>query len=185
MMDNGQTYYERYLDGDENALVDILREYRDGLMLYINSQVKDMSLAEELTLDTFTKLTVKKPRFRGEGSFKTWLYTIGRNLTIDTLRKRKNYVPLDEVEGVSESGVSIEEDYLRSEKNAAVRRCMDHLKSEHTQALWLVYFENFTYADAARVMKKTKRQFDSLIFRAKTSLKAELEKEGFVYEDKA
>ena len=68
-----------------------------SLMLYINSQVKDMSLAEELTLDTFTKLTVKRPRFRGEGSFKTWLYTIGRNLAIDTLRKRKNYVPLDEV----------------------------------------------------------------------------------------
>ena len=109
--------------------------------------------------------------------------TIGRNLTIDTLRKRKNYVPLDEVEGVSESGVSIEEDYLRSEKNAAVRRCMDHLKSEHTQALWLVYFESFSYADAARVMKKTKRQFDSLIFRAKTSLKAELIKEGITYDE--
>jgi len=182
-MDKGQTYYERYLEGDEDALLDILREYRDGLVLYINTHVGNISLAEEVALDTFAKLTVKRPRFRGEGSFKTWLYAIGRNLAIDTLRKRKDHVPLDEVEGVSATDTLIEEEYLRTEKNAAVRRCMNNLKAEHTQALWLVYFENFTYADAARVMKKTKRQFDSLIFRAKTSLKAELEKEGITHDE--
>jgi RNA polymerase sigma-70 factor (ECF subfamily) len=84
-MDKGQFYYKRYLDGDEDALLDIVREYRDGLMLYINTHVRNMSLAEEIALDTFTKLTVKRPRFRGDGSFKTWLYAIGRNLAIDTL----------------------------------------------------------------------------------------------------
>lgn len=182
-MDKGQTYYERYLEGDEDALVEILREYRDGLMLYINSQVRNISLAEELTLDTFTKLTVKRPRFRGEGSFKSWLYTIGRNLAVDTLRKRKDNVPLEDIAGVVPSNEYIEEEYLRSEKNAAVRRCMNNLKAEHTQALWLVYFESFSYADAARIMKKTKRQFDSLIFRARGALKAELEKEGITHDE--
>ena len=179
----GQIYYERYLEGDEDALVDILREYRDGLVFYINSQVRDISLAEELTLDTFTKLTVKRPRFRGEGSFKSWLYAIGRNLAVDTLRKRKDHVPLEEIAGVAPSDIYIEEEYLRSEKNAAVRRCMNSLKSEHTQALWLVYFESFSYADAARIMKKTKKQFDSLIHRARTALKTELMKEGITHDE--
>ncbi|MBR6807464.1 MAG: RNA polymerase sigma factor [Clostridia bacterium] len=182
-MDKGQDYYERYLKDDEDALIDILREYRDGLVLYINTYVRNMSLAEEIALDTFTKLTIKRPRFHGEGSFKTWLYSIGRNLALDTLRKQKNHVPLDEVESVITADSLIEEEYLRSEKNAAVRRCMHKLKPEHTQALWLVYFENFAYADAAKVMKKTRRQFDSLIFRARTSLKSELEKEGFTYDE--
>ena len=84
-MDKGHIYYKRYLDGDEDALLDIVREYREGLMLYINTHVRNMSLAEEIALDTFTKLTVKRPRFRGESAFKTWLYAIGRNLAIDTL----------------------------------------------------------------------------------------------------
>lgn len=182
-MDKGQIYYKRYLDGDEDALLDLVREYRDGLMLYINTQVRNMSLAEEIALDTFTKLTVKRPHFRGDGSFKTWLYTIGRNLATDTLRRRKDNVPLDEVEGVSESDDSVEEEYLRTERNASVRRCMNKLKAEHTQALWLVYFESFSYAEAARIMKKTPRQFDSLIYRARTSLKTELEKEGVTYDE--
>ena len=59
-MDNGQIYYNRYLEGDEDALVDILREYRDGLAFYINSLVGDIYISEELTLDTFTRLTLKK-----------------------------------------------------------------------------------------------------------------------------
>ena len=182
-MDKGQINYNRYLDGDEDALLELVREYRDGLALYINTYVRDMSLAEDVVLDTFTRLTVKRPHFRGDGSFKTWLYTIGRNLAIDTLRRRKNYVPLDEVEGVCDSSASMEEQYLMDESRATVRRCMNNLKSEHTQALWLVYFESFSYKEAARIMKKTPRQFDSLIYRARMSLKAELEKEGFTYDE--
>ena len=46
-----------------------------------------------------------------------------------------------------------------------------------------VYFESFSYAEAARIMKKSPRQFDSLIYRARTSLKTELEKEGITYDE--
>lgn len=182
-MDKGQEFYERYLKGDEDALLDILREYRNGLVLYINTHVCDMTLAEELALDTFTKLTVKRPHFRGEGSFKTWLYAIGRNLAIDNLRKNKTHVPLEEAEGISATDSLIEEEYLRTEKNAAVRRCMNKLKADHTQALWLVYFEGFSYADSAKIMKKNKRQFESLIFRAREALRSELEKEGISHDE--
>ena len=87
------------------------------------------------------------------------------------------------MEGVSPSDARLEEEYLRTEQNAAVRRCMKGLKAEHTQALWLVYFEGFSYADAAKIMKKTKKQFDSLIFRARTALKAELIKEGITHDE--
>ncbi len=156
---------------------------RDFIFRYLVKLTKDSSLAEELTLDTFTRLTVKRPRFRGEGSFKTWLYSMGRNLAIDTMRKRKSYVPIDEVEGVCDSGESMEEEYLRDESRMRVRRCMNRLKAEHTQALWLVYFEGFSYKEAAQIMKKTPRQFDSLIHRARVSLKKELEKEGFTYDE--
>jgi RNA polymerase sigma-70 factor (ECF subfamily) len=182
-MDNGACSYRRFLDGDDEGFVEILRDYKDGLILYLTSIVGNIHIAEELAEDTFVLLGTKKPKDKGKGSFKTWLYTIGRNLATDTLRRRKDNVPLDEVAGVSESDDSVEEEYLRTERNASVRRCMDKLKAEHTQALWLVYFESFSYAEAARIMKKSPRQFDSLIYRARTSLKTELEKEGVTYDE--
>ena len=70
-MDQATLSYQRFLKGDESALVELIRDYRDGLMLYLNGIVSDLSVAEELTEDTFLKLVLKKPRFSARCSFKT------------------------------------------------------------------------------------------------------------------
>ena len=83
-MDNGACSYRRFRDdGDESGLVEIIRDYKDGLIFYLNSFVGNIHIAEELAEDTFVFLGTKKPRDKGKGSFKTWLYTIGRNVAID------------------------------------------------------------------------------------------------------
>lgn len=55
-------------------------------ILYLNGFVNNIFTAEELTEETFFKLITKKPRFTAKYSFKTWLYTIGRNVAIDYIR---------------------------------------------------------------------------------------------------
>ena len=54
---------------------------------------------------------------------------------------------------------------------------------EYRQVLVLVYFEDFQNDQVASIMGKSKKQIENLVYRAKLSLKSELEKEGFVYED--
>ena len=73
----------------KNGLVEMTREYKDGLIFYLNSIVGNIHTAEELAEDTFVLLGTKKPRDKGIGSFKTWLYTIGRNIAIDSLRHKR------------------------------------------------------------------------------------------------
>lgn len=51
------------------------------------------------------------------------------------------------------------------------------------QVLWLLYFEGMSGTDAAIIMKKNSRQISNLVYRAKSALKSELDKEGFVYEE--
>lgn len=58
-MDNGAGSYRRFLDGDDDGIVEIVRDYKDGLIFYINSYVNNIHIAEELTEDTFFKLIVK------------------------------------------------------------------------------------------------------------------------------
>ena len=58
-MDNGASSYRRFLDGDENGFVEIVRDYKDGLILYLDSLVRNISAAEELAEDTL-KLKDKK-----------------------------------------------------------------------------------------------------------------------------
>ena len=97
-MDNGASSYRRFLQGDENGFIEIVRDDKDGLILYLSGIVGSISLAEELTQDAFVRLGIKKPRFSGTSSFKTWLYAIGRNLALDFLRKakRRGEIPLGE-----------------------------------------------------------------------------------------
>ena len=57
------------------------------------------------------------------------------------------------------------------------------LNPEYRQVLWMLYFDGMTNFDAAVVMKKNTRQMKNLVYRAKSALKSELEKEGFVYEE--
>ena len=45
-MDNGESSYRRYLSGDDEGLVEIIRDYKDGLILYLNSIVSNIHTAE-------------------------------------------------------------------------------------------------------------------------------------------
>jgi RNA polymerase sigma-70 factor (ECF subfamily) len=76
----------------------------------------------------------------------------------------------------------MEASYLKEEQKIILHRAMGRLKSEYRQVLYLSFFEDFDNGQIAAVMKKSKRQVENLMYRAKISLKSELDKEGFVYE---
>ena len=60
-MDSGTFNYRRFRDGgDEDGLVEIIKEYKDGLIFYLNSIVGNIHTAEELTEDTFVSVAVLK-----------------------------------------------------------------------------------------------------------------------------
>lgn len=183
-MDDGANSYRRFLNGDEIGFVEIVRDYKDGLILYLNSLVNNICIAEELTEDTFVKLGIKKPRYVEKASFKTWLYAIGRNVAIDYMRKnfKYNQVSMDSCSELICDEVSLENSYIREENKIILHKAMRKLNPEYRQVLWLIYFEGFSNKEAAKIMKKTVHSVETLAYRARLSLKAELEKENFVYE---
>lgn len=73
-MDNGASNYRRFLNGEDEWLTLIIKDYKDGLILYLNSYVNNIYIAEEIMEETFFKLALKKPKFGEKSSFKTWLY---------------------------------------------------------------------------------------------------------------
>jgi len=184
-MDNGASSYRRFLDGDDNAIAEIVGAYKDGLILYLKGYVHNVFVAEELAEDTFFRLITKKPRFGGNSSFKSFLYAIGRNVAVDYIRHRAKVrqIPLDEAEYAIAAVESLEQTYLREEQKLALNRALTQLPDDYRQVLWLSFFEGFSNKEIAAVMHKNERQVRNLLYRAKQSLKSILEKEGFVYED--
>jgi len=180
-MDNGAESYRRYREnGDESGLIEIIRDYKDGLILFLSSIVGDVHTAEDLAEDTFVLIGTKKPKDKGKSSFKTWLYTIGRNIAIDYLRKqkRRSEQPLETVSEVSDDEADIENAYIRQEQKITIHRALRKLKPEYRQIIWLQYFEQLSMKEAAMVIKKSVHGTEVLASRARKALRERLEKEG-------
>ena len=182
-MDNGASSYRRFLDGDDQGMEELIRDYKDGLLLYLNKYIQSISCAEDCVQETFIRLAIKKPKFRGHSSFKTWLYAIGRNEAISFLRKDKSrcIVSLEDAEEIS-SKTDLERDYLKDEQKLQLHQAIGQLKPEYQQVLWLTVFEGFRNEEAAKIMRKSKKQIENLLYNAKKALRTEMESEGYQYE---
>ena len=183
-MDNGASSYRRFLEGDDNGIVEIIRDYKDGLILFLNRYVNNIHIAEELAEDTFLRLVTKKPRFVEKYSFKTWLYTIGKNIAINHVKHfgKVANVSFEDMERMQGDVDLLEKSYIKEEQKIMIHKALSNIKEAYSRVLYLKFFEDLSNEQIAVVMKKNKRQIENLVYQAKQSLKSELDKEGFHYE---
>ena len=185
-MDQGSEAYRKYCEeGDEEAFVWLIQAYREGLIYFLCGIVHDIARAEELAEDAFVRIGTRRPPNRGGASFKTWLYTVGRNLAISDLRRsrRMQAVRTECLSEMQDEEGDLEARLIGAENRLRLHRVMRGLKWEYYQVLWLIYFEEMSCKDAARVMRKSTHAIETLVYRARIALKRALEKEGFVYEE--
>lgn len=178
-MDEASLLYKRFLSGDREALAKLVEEFGDPLLHFINSYVRDFHLAEDLMEDCFVELLVKKPNFRGESQFKTYLFRIGKNKALNQLKHSRLLTWVSDDDAVNELRQDpIGADTLiQDEKEQQIRDAIAGLPPDYARAVYLIYFEELSYEEAAKVMGKTKKQIDNYIYRAKKQLGTVLGKE--------
>ncbi len=178
-MDNGASSYRRFLDGDKEAFNEIITEYRDGLTFFIDRYVNDIWAAEDIAIDVFTELIVYKHRYNFKVKLKTYLYMMGRSRALDYLKRRKKITFTELTEGEEIASRELLEDaILADERKKVLHQAMTQLSKEMQEVLHLIYFEELSYEEAAKVMKKNKKQIDNLLYRSKEKLRTILGKEG-------
>ena len=177
-MDNGARSYRRFLDGDETAFDDIIKELFDSLVFFIDRYVNDIHAAEDIAIDVFSDLLVNRHRYNFKVTLKTYLFMLGRSRALNYIKHRKvlNFVELTEAENVHSE--PIEDIVLADERKRVVNKALSSLSDDMRAAVHLIYFEELSYDEAARVMKKNRKQVDNLLYRAKKELRAILGKDG-------
>lgn len=186
--DCGENYLRRYLDGDRDAFDGVLELYFDRLTFFINRQVRDVHTAEDIAIDTLLELLLHPKRYNFKTSLKTYLFSIAHNKSVNYLKRRCRVKLVDTAERILPSGaptesesieiasdeMSLEEQFVESEEYLALSRALGGLPVDMRTAVHLVYFDEMTYKEAATVMKKSAKQLDNLLYRAKVRLKEEL-----------
>ena len=172
-MDNGASSYRRFLDGDEQAFEEVMKELFRGLVFFIDGFVHDVHTAEDIAIDVFSDLIVHRHRYNFKVTLKTYLYMVGRSRALDHIRRRKviDFVELCQAHSLPDDSKSLEELVLDDERKRAVHCAMAQLPEDMRTAVHLIYFEEMTYDEAAKVMKKNRKQVDNLLYRAKKELR--------------
>lgn len=179
-MDNGACSYRRFLDGDESAFEEIMEELFYGLVFFIDRYVHDVHTAEDIAIDTFSDLVVHRHRYNFKVTLKTYLFMIGRSRALDYIKHRRviDFVELTEAQNLSDDEKALEKIVLADERKCLVNTALSKLPDDMRAVIHLIYFEDMTYDEAAKITKKNRKQVDNLLYRAKKELRTLLGEEG-------
>jgi RNA polymerase sigma-70 factor (ECF subfamily) len=167
--------------GDLNAFSELARRYEQKLLNFLRRFVGNLAQAEDLLQATLLRVYRARARFKGNGKFSTWLYTIAANLARDYLRKTKKYrfVSLEAPVGPSSNvidfcelkGETAFDSAQKKEISGMVRLAVEKLPHHLRMTILLSHYEEMSYEDIARVLGCSKGTVKSRVFRAKMKLK--------------
>lgn len=169
--------YRRCLDGDEAGLRELMERYGNPLTLYIDGYLHDVHESEDLMIEVFAYLLDKRPRIR-DGGLKAYLYQSARHMALRQKHRMKRCFSLESLPQEPEGEILLEEVVGAGERDRILHGCMAQLKADYREALYLVYFAEMSYAQAAAVMGRSVKQITNMVYRGKQSLRGFLEKEG-------
>lgn len=169
-------------DGRVEYYSEIIQRYEKRLLAFIVHMLNNTHMdhmAEDLCQETFYKAFRSLQSFRDvEASFSTWLYTIARNTVLSELRKSRNsevYIEDSKVDPITSMERLPEYELLRTERERLVRLAIENLPEKQRQALILREYEDRDYKEIADMLDSTVSSVKSLLFRARSSIKTQLE----------
>lgn len=164
----------KFVNGDDTAFEALVLKYRQAAVQFSMQFIHDYHIAEDVAQESFANIYVYKERYNFKASFKTYLFTIVRNKSIDYFRKNKR-ITLEDLEVINQ--VSAEDLIVRQEESNYVKSTINKLKDDYRIAIYLIDYNDMSYEEAARVMGKSSVQIKILIHRARKKLKLLLQEE--------
>ncbi len=179
-MESDEKLVEKYLQGDEKSLDELVRRYAGHIYNFIYQYIRLPQEAEDLTQDTFFKVWRNLGKFDVKRKFKVWLFQIARNTVFDFLRKKKAQVMTDlgdEETGEYEApdtGPLPEEIFAKKENELKARRIIESLPPIYQSVLSLYYLNDMNFREIADALGEPLDTVKARHRRAMLKLKNEL-----------
>jgi RNA polymerase sigma-70 factor (ECF subfamily) len=141
-------------DDRNEAFAAFYRENLDDVYRYCFFRLGSREAAEDATSEIFTKALSGFDSFRGQGSRRSWLFSIAHNTVIDVHRRKRPVVPLDDLKEIEDDGKSPESLALSSTEQDEVRALLRQLPATQRQILEL-RLAGLTGAEIADVLGRT------------------------------
>ena len=134
--------------------------------------------ADDVTQETFTKVSQALPQFREDSSLSTWIYRIATNAAYDRLRSRSSHdardVPINDHPAVEDKGPGADRSLVRREMNACIDDYIARLPASYRSVVILSEHEGLTNKEIADTLGVTLDTVKIRLHRARARLRKDL-----------
>jgi RNA polymerase sigma-70 factor (ECF subfamily) len=159
---------------DPRAFSELYNRYIERIFKYLCSKTGNVTEAEDITSQTFLIAFESLHRYRQEGPFSSWLFSIAKNKAMDHFRKKKNCISFDEALELYE-----QEDPLGgiiiSEKMNALKKLIFELSAEERELLRLRFFAEMSFPEIAHLLERNEDAVKKSFYRLLSRLHDQLE----------
>jgi RNA polymerase sigma-70 factor (ECF subfamily) len=195
----------RVARADASAVRQLVTRKLPRLLSLAVRMLGDRMEAEDVAQETFVRVWKQAPHWReGTARFDTWLHRVAMNLCYDRLRSRRE-TPEAALQGAhsleaagaaraGEAGASAEDADTPLTPQAAlearqdglrVREALAALPARQREALVLTYYQELPNAQAAALMDISVEALESLLARARRTLRGRLAEQAVLDSDSA
>ena len=176
--------------GDEHALRELIEKHQGAVYGTIAKMLGDHVEAQDLAQQVFVRVYRAARTYRATAQFKTWMFTIVRNLVFNEHRRRSRATLISLHQSDNESGSSggssgldlpdhanktPGENVLRDEMLRKVDEAILALPEQQRLAIVLRRYDEFSYEQIAEILKTSVPATKSLLFRARETLRVALQ----------
>lgn len=157
--------------GDGAAFRALVEEHLDAIHAYLYRMTGSRTEAEDLAQETFLRVWRRASTFDANRvQLTTWLHTIAHNLCIDSFRRSRPMYAYDEA--LEADGTADPERQASGRQLAElVEQLIASLPDNQRSAILLCQVQGFSNAEAARILGVNLRALESLLARARRTLR--------------
>lgn len=170
---------KRWRDGDRSAGNDLFDRHFDSLRRFFGSKLP-VTDVEDVLQRTMVSCLESVERFRGDSSFRTYLFVIARRELYDYLTRRNRAASRDDpdlgVTSIQDVGLTPSLFAAAREQHRVIVEAMQRIPVDFQVTLELFYWEQLQGPELAEVLGITPTTVRTRLHRARQALRKELQR---------
>ena len=179
LSDNELIQIIRKEDGERYA--EIIKRYDGKLFAYLYKLVNSREEARDILQNVFIKAFRNLKNYDTQRKFSSWIYRIAHNEAVNYIKRKslKKFIPWESALAskdqldMSTSKEDMERVWERRENKKEMDEALRKLPLKYKQVIELRYYQDKSYEEISRILKKSVNTVGTLISRAKKKLLAE------------
>ena len=183
-MTSDESLVERAKAGSDDAFQELVRMHQVQVHAFLGRFIRDLEAVDDLAQETFLSAYRHMGSFRGESSFRTWLFGIARNAALMHLRsersRRKREVKALDAAVAAYVSARAESDAFPPSRHvrrmSALEKCLEELPGKNARLVDEFYVRGLSAAEIARRAGRKEGALRMALMRIRQALRACIER---------